>query len=74
VAGQFAVITVTDNGHGIPDDRHDRVFDPFFSTKAGGTGLGLATVLGGAQLHGGHVHLSSTTGQGTTVRILLPMA
>jgi signal transduction histidine kinase len=50
----------------------DRIFQPFFTTKRTGTGLGLAVVKSIVELHGGFVSLHSVPGQGTTVRIDLP--
>ncbi len=66
--------SVSDTGHGIPDDIRDHIFEPFFTTKGDrrGTGLGLAVVHGIVTQHGGEVEVSSTVGQGTTFRVLLP--
>lgn len=58
--GAEAVITVTDSGPGIPADLAERIGDPFFTTRAEGTGLGLALVNSIAQLHGGHLHVHAT--------------
>lgn len=66
------VIEVADNGCGIPPELHQRVFTPFFSTKAKGTGLGLSLVSRIVADHEGHLDLVSTPGQGTTIRIHLP--
>jgi signal transduction histidine kinase len=72
--GEPAVlIEVADNGCGIPPELHARVFTPFFSTKAKGTGLGLSLVSRIVAEHDGHLELVSTPGQGTTVRIHLPV-
>jgi PAS domain S-box-containing protein len=73
--GRYAVITVQDNGTGIPDAIRSRVFEPFFTTKerGHGTGLGLSMVYGFArQLHG-TVQIDSVEEEGTTVRIYLPL-
>ena len=67
-----AAITVTDSGPGISADNLPKVFDPFFSTKAKGTGLGLALVQQIAAEHGGRAEVESTEGQGTTFRMVLP--
>ena len=73
-AGQFVLISVSDNGHGMPPDVVDRAFDPFFTTKpvGKGTGLGLSQVFGFAKQSGGHIAIESEIGQGTTVRVYLP--
>ena len=68
--------SVTDTGHGIPEDIRDRIFEPFFTTKQeqGGTGLGLAVVHGIVTRHGGEIEVSSRTGEGsgTSFRVSLP--
>jgi len=72
--GQYAVVEVTDSGHGIPADVLANVFEPFFTTKAPGhgTGLGLSMVYGFVRQSGGHVKIYSEVGHGTCVRIYLP--
>jgi len=65
-------VCVGDNGCGIPADQHERVFTPFFSTKAQGTGLGLSLVQSIVREHEGLLTLSSEVGIGTTVTIMLP--
>ncbi len=72
--GSFAEIEVRDTGMGMDTQTRARAFEPFFTTKASGTGLGLATVYGIVQQHGGFVHLDSTAGHGTTLRVYLPLA
>lgn len=71
----WAILEVTDNGTGIPTKDHDRVFEPFFSTKppGRGTGLGLALVHEIVERHHGAVELSSQLGIGTSVRVRLPL-
>lgn len=67
------VVEVSDTGCGIPADLLDRVTDPFVTTKAKGVGLGLAISRQLCDLNGGELRIASTPGQGTTVRILLPV-
>ena len=72
--GSRAVLAIRDQGPGIPPDRIDRLFEPFYSTKTGGTGLGLATVARIVTDHGGTVDVSSEPGQGATFTVLLRLA
>ncbi len=76
VTGEFAIVSVADDGCGIPADLQDRIFEPFFTTKPDGrgTGLGLAMVVGFVTAHHGHLLLDSQPGLGATFRILLPLA
>jgi signal transduction histidine kinase len=67
-------IFVRDNGPGIPADVLPRIFEPLFSTKSFGTGLGLPTVKQIIEAHGGNMDISSVTGEGTCVRAWLPLA
>jgi len=71
--GEYAVLEVTDQGEGIDPRLRDRVFEPYFTTKAGHAGLGLVRALAAAQAHGGTVYFSSTTASGCSVRMLLPL-
>ncbi len=66
-------IVVRDSGSGIPADLLDRVMDPYFTTKADGTGLGLAMVHKIIDEHGGAIRFASREGQGTEVTITLPV-
>ena len=70
--GQRVRISVKDNGPGIPAEQIGSVFDPFFSTKESGTGLGLTLVQQVVQEHGGTVACSSEPGDGTVFKISLP--
>lgn len=75
INGDYAKISVIDDGIGIPEDIIARVFDPFFTTKepGKGTGLGLSMVHGIITDHDGIVEISSTPGKGTRVDIYLPL-
>lgn len=70
--GEYVKVAVTDQGIGIPAKIIDKIFDPFFSTKSSGSGLGLATCYSIIQKHGGHITVSSQPGEGTTFTIYLP--
>jgi signal transduction histidine kinase len=73
--GREAVrVEVTDDGPGIPQDVAEKVFDPFFSTKPQGSGLGLAIVRKIVDAHDGRLDLRTTAGQGTTIRVTLPVS
>ena len=67
------LIRVSDNGPGIPSDVIDQVFDPFFTTRAAGTGLGLAVLASVVQRHGGTVHATNRESGGAQFTILLPV-
>ncbi|WP_310570206.1 ATP-binding protein [Gemmatimonas sp.] len=71
--GPYVVICVRDSGRGMSTDVQSKMFDPFFSTKSPGRGLGLAATLGILNAHDGAIDVSSHDGQGTTVRVLLPV-
>ncbi|HEY4988980.1 MAG TPA: PAS domain-containing protein [Opitutaceae bacterium] len=72
--GPYLVISVTDNGTGMPPNVRERIFEPFFTTKdiGKGTGLGLSTSLGIIQSHGGFINVTSDMGKGSTFKIYLP--
>ncbi len=70
---RYLRVQVQDQGVGMDKQTLERVFEPFFSTKFTGRGLGMATVQGIVQAHEGHVSVQSTPGQGTTVDVLLPV-
>jgi two-component system, NtrC family, sensor histidine kinase HydH len=70
--GAFALLRVIDTGAGIPADVQARVFEPYFSTKKAGTGLGLPTVRRVVEEHGGTVTMQSEVGKGTQFTLRLP--
>jgi PAS domain S-box-containing protein len=70
--GRFVAVTVADTGVGIAPEHMLKIFDPYFTTKAQGTGLGLATAYSIIRKHGGHIAAESMPGQGTLVRLWLP--
>jgi two-component sensor histidine kinase len=76
VPGSYVMLTVSDTGTGIPHEFLDKIFVPFFTTKAEGkgTGLGLAMVYGIVKSHKGQILVQSREGEGTTFEIYLPMA
>jgi C4-dicarboxylate-specific signal transduction histidine kinase len=65
---------VSDNGEGIPQERLEKVFDAYFSTRAGGMGMGLAISRTIVEVHQGRIAVESTPGRGTTFRFTLPVA
>jgi PAS domain S-box-containing protein len=67
------IITISDNGEGIPNEIIDKIFDPFFTTKDDGNGLGLAITHGIIEQHGGAIDVQSKMGEGTVFTIRLPM-
>jgi len=66
------VITVRDTGHGIPEEELAKVFRLFYTRKARGTGVGLATVKRIVEGHHGRIEVTSTVGDGTEFRVTLP--
>jgi two-component system, NtrC family, sensor kinase len=66
------VVEIEDSGMGIPQEHLNKIFEPFFSTKPKGTGLGLAVNYGLIQKHGGQIRVSSQPGHGTTMTVRLP--
>jgi two-component system cell cycle sensor histidine kinase/response regulator CckA len=71
-ARQYVRISVRDSGTGIAPEDRKRVFDPYFSTKPSGSGLGLATAYSVTRKHGGFLDCESTPGEGSTFSIYLP--
>jgi two-component system, cell cycle sensor histidine kinase and response regulator CckA len=73
-AGTYVVITATDEGCGIHEDNLPKIFDPYFTTKSDGSGLGLATCYSIIKKHGGHITVASQYGRGTTFTLYIPAA
>jgi signal transduction histidine kinase len=67
-------LQIQDTGHGMPADTLPHIFEPLYTTKPGGTGLGLYLVQEILTAHRGHVTVASVEGQGTTVTLMLPVA
>jgi signal transduction histidine kinase len=72
--GDYLSLEVSDNGCGMTEEQQRRIFDPVFTTKRTGHGLGLAVVHGIVESHRGAINVTSTPGRGTTFEILLPCA
>jgi signal transduction histidine kinase len=72
--GDMAEITVADTGKGIPPENKQKIFQLFFTTRPGGSGIGLASAFRIVQLHNGSIDFTSEVGRGTTFRIELPLA
>lgn len=70
--GDYIVCEFEDTGCGIPEDKLQKIFVPFYTTKAHGTGLGLSVVKKIVQIHGGDIDVKSQVGMGTKFRIFLP--
>ncbi|MCZ6782241.1 MAG: response regulator, partial [Proteobacteria bacterium] len=71
--GSYAYLEVSDDGPGIDDETRERIFEPFFSTKFSGRGLGLAAVLGIVRGHRAAIRLETGPESGTTFRVLFPL-
>ena len=71
-SADYIVIRVADTGDGIPDEHLNKIFNPFFTTKPAGTGLGLATAMDIINSHGGFIEVTSVEQVGTEFRVFLP--
>ncbi|WP_456434552.1 PhnD/SsuA/transferrin family substrate-binding protein [Thermosulfuriphilus sp.] len=71
-SGPYVRLSIRDEGVGIPPEVLPRIFDPFFTSKPNGSGLGLATCFSVIRRHGGHITVESEVGRGTTFHIYLP--
>lgn len=71
-AGRYVSFTVSDTGCGMSSETQSRIFDPFYTTKFAGRGIGMAAVRGIIHRHHGHIGLASELGKGTTITVLLP--
>lgn len=72
VSGNYAMISVSDTGTGIPGASMEHIFEPFYTTKAVGTGLGLSIVYGIVKQCGGHITIASTVGVGSNFKVYFP--
>src|SRR5262249_54150287 len=72
--GEMTEITVGDTGRGIPPKNRQKVFQLFFTTRPGGSGIGLASTFRIVQLHNSSIDFTTEVGRGTTFRIELPLA
>jgi len=70
--GRYVCVTISDDGMGIPKEHLDRIFDPYFTTKQKGSGLGLAVTHSVIVNHGGHISVRSELGRGTSFEVLIP--
>ncbi len=72
VSGPCVMVAVTDTGVGMNAETQSHLFEPFFTSKAQGTGLGLAAVHGIVEQSGGRIAVASTPGRGTSIKVFLP--
>ncbi|MDQ6610055.1 MAG: HAMP domain-containing histidine kinase, partial [Bacteroidota bacterium] len=68
------IISISDNGEGIPEEMQSKIFTPNFTTKTSGTGLGLAMCKNIVEQAGGHIWFETAEGQGTTFFVQLPVS
>ncbi|WP_306605896.1 PAS domain-containing sensor histidine kinase [Azonexus sp.] len=73
ICNECLMLSVRDSGPGIPPDKRDRIFEPFYTTKGQGTGLGLAIALGVARAHGGNIEVSLVLEAGAEFVMTLPL-
>jgi two-component system NtrC family sensor kinase len=73
-SGNLLSVTVADTGSGLPEEHLNQAFNPFFTTKPGGTGLGLAVSYGIVRDHGGTISVISPQGSGATFTVTLPLS
>lgn len=75
VPGKYVVLTISDSGVGIPQEKLQKIFEPFYTSKVmgrSGTGLGMTVVWGTVKDHGGYLDVKSSPGRGTTIAVFLP--
>lgn len=72
--GKSALLRISDQGPGIPDEIREKIFDLYFTTKSGGSGIGLAMTYRILQLHHGGIEVQSSPGSGTEFRLRIPLA
>jgi CheY-like chemotaxis protein len=70
--GPYVVLTVSDTGCGMDDSTRTKIFEPFYTTKFAGRGLGLAAVVGIVRGHGGALRIESELGQGSSISVIFP--
>jgi PAS domain S-box-containing protein len=73
-AGRYVKVTFADSGIGIPGEHMEKIFDPYFTTKNTGNGIGLATSYSIIKRHGGHISVESEVGNGATFHVYLPVS
>jgi len=74
IAGKEFVLSIEDSGIGVSQENLSRIFEPFFSTKQNGLGLGLPMTMRVMEEHGGRVEFDSTEGKGSKVKLILPLS